>query len=135
MRLHVLSAASVLSQGLGPVAGARDADSSHSVPVDTMQCIWQRPRVHTHDQEDSSIMRYDITTAKHAMFNDRMFTYATIIVDDRSFAVHRAILACASPFFQRMFSSGMQEGQSSFLLIVFSAPSIQGQSQDLIPRT
>lgn len=80
MLMYMLSAASVLCQGLGPVAGARDADSSHSVPVDTMQCIWQRLRVHTHDTEDSSIMRYDMSTASQAMYNNRVFTDATIIV-------------------------------------------------------
>ncbi len=112
MPVLLLSAAYVLFQGPGPIPGGEHVECTYSVPVDTMQCIWQRPKVHTHDKEDSSIMRYDMATASQAMFN-KMCTDATIIMDDRSWAVHRAVLACASPVFQRMFSSGMQEGDSS----------------------
>jgi speckle-type POZ protein len=48
-----------------------------------------------------------------AMLNDPKYSDFTCIVGDRSFKVHKAVLAAASPVFDRMFSTAMAEAQSN----------------------
>ncbi len=56
-------------------------------------------------------MRLGVREASQASFRRQLFTDATIEVDGRVWAVHRATLACASPVFESMFSSNMLEGE------------------------
>jgi len=55
-------------------------------------------------------MRLGLREASQASFKRQLFTDATIEVDGRVWAVHRATLACASPVFESMLSSNMLEG-------------------------
>jgi hypothetical protein len=48
-----------------------------------------------------------------AMLNDPKSSDFTCIVGDRSFKVHKAVLAAASPVFDRMFSTPMIEAQTN----------------------
>jgi len=56
------------------------------------------------------------------LHKDPKFTDATIRCCDQDIAVHRAVLATASPVFNTMFSSGMQEAQDATLEIKDAAP-------------
>lgn len=79
--------------------------------VDTVQCIWQQPTPHSRDFEDSSLMNHQLGASMQAMYQQRLFTDATILVEGQILHAHRAVLAVASPVFERMFSSHMQEGR------------------------
>lgn len=78
--------------------------------VDAVQCIWQQPAPHSRDFYDSNLMNYEVGCSMQAMYRQRLFTDATIVVGGRTLQAHRAVLAAASPVFERMFSSHMQEG-------------------------
>ena len=84
--------------------------------VDTVQCIWQQPVPHSRDFEDSSLMNWQAGSCMQAMYQQQLFTDATILVEGHTLPAHRAVLAAASPVFERMFSSHMQEGQFVALL-------------------
>ena len=79
--------------------------------VGTVQCIWQQPAPHTRDFDDSTLMNHQLPGSMQAMYRQRLFTDAAIMVEGKTLHVHRAVLAAASPVFQRMFSSHMQEGE------------------------
>ncbi len=79
--------------------------------VDTVQCIWQQPVPHSRDFEDSSMMNLQAGSSTQTMYQQQLFTDATILVQGRTLRLHRAVLAAASPVFERMFCSHMQEGQ------------------------
>lgn len=46
-----------------------------------------------------------------SMYEQQLFTDATLVVQGQKLHAHRAVLAAASPVFLRMFSSPMQEGE------------------------
>ena len=79
--------------------------------VDKVQCIWQQPAPHSRDFDDSTLMNHQLGASVQAMYQQRLFTDATIVVEGKTLHVHRAVLAAASPVFERMFSSHMQEGE------------------------
>lgn len=54
---------------------------------------------------------------RKTLWNDRVFTDAQVVCGDRSFAVHRCVLAAASPFFATAFGSEMQEGREAKVII------------------
>lgn len=80
--------------------------------VDAVQCIWQQPAPHSRDFDDSNLMNHQVGPSMQAMYRQRLFTDATIVVEGIALHAHRAVLAAASPVFERMFSSHMQEGKS-----------------------
>lgn len=92
--------------------------------VDTVQCIWQQPALHSRDFDDSTLMNHQLGPSMQAMYRQRLFTDATIVVEGHTLHVHRAVLAAASPVFERMFSSDMQEG-STPVSAVAAAPQLQ----------
>lgn len=47
------------------------------------------------------------------MFKDPTFSDFTYLVKGKEFKVHKAVLAAVSPFFMRLFTSGMQESRES----------------------
>lgn len=79
--------------------------------VDMVQCIWQQPAPHARDFDDSALMNHQLGPSMQAMYRQRLFTDATIVVGGQTLHAHRAVLAAASPVFERMFSSHMQEGE------------------------
>ena len=79
--------------------------------VNTVQCIWQQPAPHSRDFDDSTLMNHQLGASMQAMYRQRLFTDATIRVEGHTLHAHRAVLAAASPVFERMFSSHMQEGE------------------------
>lgn len=79
--------------------------------VDAVQCIWQQPAPHSRDFDDSNLMNHQVGPSMQAMYRQRLFTDATIVVEGIALHAHRAVLAAASPVFERMFSSHMQEGE------------------------
>ena len=81
--------------------------------VNTVQCIWQQPVPHFRDFDDSTLINHQLGSSIQAMYRQRLFTDATIVVEGQALPVHRAVLAAASPVFERMFSSHMQEGEST----------------------
>lgn len=83
--------------------------------VDTVQCIWQQPVPHSRDFEDNRLMNWQVGSSMQAMYHRQLFSDATIQVEGQTLHAHRAVLAAASPVFERMFSSQMQEGQRSLL--------------------
>ena len=78
--------------------------------VDTVQCIWQQPIPHSRDFEDHSLLNWQLGSSMQTMYQQQLFTDATISVQGQTLRAHRAVLAAASPVFERMFSSQMQEG-------------------------
>ena len=78
--------------------------------VDTVQCIWRQPTPHSQDFEDNTLQNCQAVCAMRGMYEQQLFTDATILVQGQQLHVHRAVLAAVSPVFQRMFSSQMQEG-------------------------
>jgi len=56
------------------------------------------------------------------MLNDRLFTDSKILCGGREFAAHRAVLAAASPVFERMWSTAMSESEKSALEIKDCTP-------------
>ncbi|KAL3143280.1 hypothetical protein ABBQ38_002123 [Trebouxia sp. C0009 RCD-2024] len=80
--------------------------------VDAVQCIWQQPAPHSRDFYDTNLMNHQVGCSMQAMYRQRLFTDATIVVEGHTLQAHRAVLAAASPVFERMFSSHMQEGKS-----------------------
>lgn len=79
--------------------------------VDTVQCIWQQRAPHAMDFDDSTLMNHQLGPSMQAMYRQRLFTDATIVVEGQTLHAHRAVLAAASPVFERMFCSQMQEGE------------------------
>ena len=92
--------------------------------VATVQCIWQQPAPHHRDFEDSNLMNHELGTSMQAMYKQQLFTDATVSVEGQLFHAHRAVLATASPVFERMFKSHMQEGKHMLLCQCFSISSV-----------
>ncbi len=73
-------------------------------------CIRAQPKPILHSPRWSTTeWLTNVQTGNAALCN--LFTDATITVGDQDFQVHRAVLAAASPYFECMFRSGMQEGK------------------------
>ena len=78
--------------------------------VATVQCFWRQPAPHYRDFEDSNLLNHQLGASMQAMYQQRLFTDAVVLVEGQTLHAHRAVLAVASPVFERMFSSHMQEG-------------------------
>ncbi|KAL0045929.1 hypothetical protein WJX82_008748 [Trebouxia sp. C0006] len=74
--------------------------------VERVLCINAHARPHDRYLVDDKLRNFQLATASHR----DLFTDAVITVGGRDFAVHRAVLASASPYFERIFSTQMQEG-------------------------
>ncbi len=80
-------------------------------------CNWQKvlciraqsKLVPHHPRWSTTELLTNLQTGNAALCN--LFTDATITVGDQDFQVHRAVLAAASPYFECMFRSEMQEGK------------------------
>ena len=64
------------------------------------------------DPEDLGLMPTHLPHMMLNMYQQQMYTDAIIVVKGQTLHVHRAILACASPVFARMFTSEWHEGES-----------------------
>lgn len=82
------------------------------VAVEELICINSHARPRDYEEIDSKLRNFQLATASH----QNLFTDATIIVGGHDFWVHRAVLANASPYFERMFSTEMQEGETACYL-------------------
>lgn len=80
--------------------------------VDTVQCIWRQAAPHSRDFDDTKLQNWQLGCAMRSMYEQQLFTDATLVVEGKRLHAHRAVLAAASPVFLRMFSSQMQEGES-----------------------
>jgi len=78
--------------------------------VERVLCINAHARPHDRYLVDDKLRNFQLATASHR----DLFTDAVITVGGRDFAVHRAVLASASPYFERMFSTQMQEGEGTY---------------------
>ncbi|KAL0018904.1 hypothetical protein WJX77_006260 [Trebouxia sp. C0004] len=74
------------------------------------QRIQRHHSSYTPDDQDTGIMRLGVQEASQASFRRQLFTDATIEVDGRVWAVHRATLACVSPVFMSMFIRSLAVG-------------------------
>ncbi len=81
--------------------------------VERVLCINAHARPHDRYLVDDKLRNFQLATASHR----DLFTDAVITVGGRDFEVHRAVLANASPYFERMFSTQMQEGKAIYCTV------------------
>ena len=81
--------------------------------VEKVLCINAHARPHDRYLVDDKLRNFQLATVSHR----DLFTDAVITVGGRDFAVHRAVLASASPYFERMFSTQMQEGEAIYCTV------------------
>ena len=64
----------------------------------------------------------DVAAHQKKLWENKAFSDAIVTCAGTRFPVHRAILAVASPVFERGFSGDMQEGQTAYFNIRDSTP-------------
>ena len=115
--------------GMGPEdAELCNGKDAVCMGVSSVQRVQRHHSSYTHDHQDTGIMRLGVRQASQASFRRHVFTDATIEVDGRVWAVHRATLACASPVFESMFSSNMLEGERPEAIEAVSAVHIHNRN-------
>ncbi len=82
------------------------SDPTDTRPARGAQCIRQRSTLPAVDAPDVSCSRYDIDADINTIFQEELFTDATVAVQGRVWHVHRAILASASPMAARCLYRG-----------------------------
>ena len=78
-------------------------------PARSVKCIRQRSTVPALDVPDVSCTRYDIAADINTIFQEELFTDATVGVEGKLWHVHRAILASASPVLKDFFLWGIHQ--------------------------
>ncbi len=111
---------------MGEAVGSRELRDAR--PARGAQCIRQRATVPAVDAPDLSCSRYDMAADINTIFQEELFTDATVAAQGRVWHVHRAILASASPILKQAFLCGTppiskSNPLSSDLLICISKPS------------
>eukprot|EP00747_Dinoflagellata_sp_TGD_P004808 gnl/TRDRNA2_/TRDRNA2_112084_c0_seq1.p1 gnl/TRDRNA2_/TRDRNA2_112084_c0~~gnl/TRDRNA2_/TRDRNA2_112084_c0_seq1.p1 ORF type:complete len:252 (+),score=37.33 gnl/TRDRNA2_/TRDRNA2_112084_c0_seq1:45-758(+) len=77
---------------------------------------------HLQENCKRGLLLEDIASQQKRIWENRMFADATISSSGMQFPVHRAVLAAASPVFERAFSGPMKEGKSANIDIKDSTP-------------
>lgn len=91
---------------IGEETAEGSSDPLDSRPVRGAQCIRQRSTLPAVDAPDVSCCRYDIDADMNTIFEEELFTDATVAVQGRVWHVHRAILASATPILKNAFLCG-----------------------------
>lgn len=81
------------------------------VPRTDMQCMWLHSTDATPPTAHSpAVKNWEVLSTSYRMYEQQLYTDASLVVGDQTLHVHRAVLAAASPVFEGMFRHNMQEG-------------------------
>jgi hypothetical protein len=96
-----------------PFISIKHLNTRLSVDVDTHR----RMRKRAHDNDEGPA-----TKVVKSLWQDRLFTDATIVCGARKIPVHRNVLVAASPFFSSAFQGEMKEGLTAEVVIADADP-------------
>jgi len=71
--------------------------------------------VNSSPQQNKDLFAADFFNTLHRLRCDAKFSDYTLKTDGLSLPCHRLILAAASPYFEAMFTSGMEESSADFV--------------------